>query len=811
MKRTVSFLVTIIAGFTFLFAQTTSIKGIITDAGNSNPLGYVNVILTKPGQKMPVVGAVSNDQGSFLLAKVPTGKYQLEISFMGYTTLKKMLVVGAKPIDLGTITLSEDSKNLSEVQVVGQGPQMKLEIDKKIFTVDQTIAAAGASTSEMLRNIPSVDVDNDGNVSLRNNANVEVWINGKPSGLNADNRAQILEQMPAESIEKVEIITNPSAKYNPEGSAGIINLVLKKNRKAGYYGSLSAGMVYPKDGKMGYNLGANLNYNSSKVDAYASIGMRQMDMSGGGWSNRYFLDPVTGAVTSSLKQTSTSDRVMHGPFIRAGLDYHLDDKNTLGISGFTMFGSASSPANINYQTFDANNVLTRQYSRTTTSSGNRNMFDVDLNYKHEFDKKGTELLSSLSLSNHPSSSDAGHVQYDNLGKITSRQDQHTNGSNPEVELKVDYTKKFTEQSRLEAGFDGHYETRNSDIAGFTNSLPDAKLSNVFDYTERNYAAYATYASKWGNFGAQLGMRGEYSNINFTSNNVEYAIHYLKPFPSLYLSYTIDKNNEIQLNYTRRLNRPRGRALNPFIDTSDSTSWSFGNPALTPEYTNSYELNYLKSFGVHSLSASLYYRYTTEVMQSVRWMQTGIMMNTTMNGSKTESAGLELVLKDNLFRILSLTTTFNGFYNNLHAAEFVQNNIVVDIAGKESFSWNVKSIANMMLPANYSLQLIGAYSAPYFISQGKNQGNYTVDFGLRKAFFKRKLTANLNIRDIFNSRKDRVDSWGTNFTQQSLSYSNGRMIGVNVTFNFGNGKIKKPGKRQGNDENNNQDNMMNDMQ
>jgi outer membrane receptor protein involved in Fe transport len=811
MKRNLVLFFACIMSLNGLLAETGAIKGLIKEMGSSAPLGFVNVVLTKPGQKTPIAGAVSNDQGSFLLAKVNSGKYQIEFSFVGYTTVSKQITVSGKTFDMGTILLSEDSKTLNEVQVRGQGPQMKLEIDKKIFTVDQTIAAAGATTSEMLRNIPSVDVDNDGNVSLRNNANVEVWINGKPSGLSADNRAQILEQMPAESIEKVELITNPSAKYNPEGSAGIINLVLKKNRKAGYYGSVSSGLMIPKSGKVGYNAGASINYNSSKIDAFASIGMRRMSMMGGGWSNRSTIDPVTNNVLSVLKQTSESTRSMNGPFIRAGLDYHIDETSTLGFAGFMMFGSSSSPSMLNYQSYGANDNLLRSFSRENYSTGNRNMYNIDLNYRKELDKKGSELLATLSFSNHPSNSDVGHAQYDDQDRMTSQQSQHTSGRNPEAELKIDYTKKLSESNRIEAGFDGNYEVRNSDITGYTNGLFDTRLSNVFDYTERNYAAYATYAGKWGKFGAQLGLRGELSDINFTSDGKDYTIHYIQPFPSVYLSYAMNKNNEFQLNYTRRLNRPRGRSLNPFIDTSDSTSWFFGNPNLTPEYTNSFELNYLRSWEMHSLSASLYYRYTTDVMQSVRWLDGGILMNTMMNGAKTESAGLEVVLKNSFFRILSLTTTFNGFYSNLHNGEYLVGNTTVTLGGKESFSWNVKSIANVMLPANFSMQLIGAYSAPYFVAQGKNKGNYSLDFGLRKSFFNRKLTANLNVRDIFDSRKFRMDTWGANFTQQSENYFNGRVIGINVSYNFGNGKASRKQKGEhSNEDMNNNENMM-DMQ
>ena len=811
MKKRTSLLGVMILCAVAMMAQTANIKGLITEASDGAPLGYVNVVLTKSGQTLPVAGAVSKDNGSFLLPQVANGRYKIEFSFVGYTTTSKMIVVSGKTLDLGKVVLSDDSQTLNEVQVVGQGPQMKLEADKKVFTVDQTIAAQGASASEMLQNIPSVDVDNSGNISLRNNSNVVVWIDGKPSGLTGDNQAEILQQMPAESIEKVEIIPNPSAKYDPEGSAGIINLVLKKNRKVGYYGSVTVGGVYPDKGKMGYNLGASLNYNSSKVDAFASIGIRQRDMSGGGWTDRESLNPQ-GQVTDILKETSSTGRTMHGPFIRAGLDYHLDTKNTIGFSGFTMLGSASMPAQIGYQVYNPDDVLLQTFSRATTASGNRNMFDINLDYKHDFDTNGTELTSSLAFSSNPSHSDAGHVQYDQFGVVTSSQDQQTKGNNPSVEYKLDFTGKVGTNGHLEAGTDDSYKENTTDITGTTDGVSDPTLSNNFDYHQQNYAAYVTYTDKWGKLGAQLGLRGEYSLINFISDGVNYNIHYIQPFPSANVNYAFDDRDQLQLTYSRRLNRPRGMQLNPYVNTSDTTNWTFGNPKLTPEYFNSLELNYMKTWDDHSLSASVYYHLTTNVIQSVSWLDnTGIMMTTPMNGSKSEAEGLELILKDNFFRFIDLTTTLNLFYTQLHASTFYENKDTINIGSQESFAWNVKSIANVMLPANFAFQVIGNYNAPYILAQGKNLGNYSVDFGLRKTFLNRKLTANFTIRDIFNSRKDRVDSWGSGYTQQSLSYYNGRMFGINLTYNFGSqGKNKKPRKTQQSDENNS-DNMMNDMQ
>ncbi|MBP7152642.1 MAG: TonB-dependent receptor, partial [Paludibacteraceae bacterium] len=309
------------------------VRGKVIDAASEAPLEFVNVTLYPAGSTVPSLGLTTDSKGNFEVSSLSNGKYQIKISMVGYKPFIEEINVRGNVVELGIIKLSEDTKMLKEVEVVAQGTQMKFDIDKKVFSVDQNIASAGGSAADVLQNIPSVEVDNQGNVSLRNDANVEVWINGKPSGLTTDNRAQVLQQMPAGSIESIELITNPSAKYNPEGTAGIINLVLKKNRQGGYYGSVSAGVMFPDGAKLGENAGINLNYSNSKIDAYANVGYRSMNMKGGGWNNRYnYLETDT----TLLKQTTSSENNFEGLFMRAGLDWHLNDKNTFGFSGFGM-------------------------------------------------------------------------------------------------------------------------------------------------------------------------------------------------------------------------------------------------------------------------------------------------------------------------------------------------------------------------------------------------------------------------------------------------------------------------------------------
>lgn len=808
-----------LAAMLFLFAalmtaQTGGIKGFITDGGTDQPLEYVNVVLKKGTPLTLVKGVISDSKGGFVLDKLAPGTYQLELSFIGYTTLQKQVAIDGKTVNLGKFTLQIDSKTLKEVQVSAQGPAMKLDIDKKVFTVSQSIASAGASASEMLQDIPSISVDVNGTVSLRNNSNVVIWINGKPAGITSDNEGDILQEMPAGSIEKVEVITNPSAKYSAEGSAGIINLILKENAKPGYYGSVSGGVSVPDRGKLGYNLGANLNFTSSKVDAYASIGRRDMKFSGGGWSNRYILNPANGDILSSLKQNSTADRHFQGTFVRAGVNYRVNKMNSLGFDGFMMFGKGVMSNLNNNGTYDATNSLLSQYYRNTATGGNRTMYNINLNYEHKFDQDGSNLTSSLSFSSHPSSMENNYTQYDNANTLTSTQKQTTQGKKPQAEFKLDYTNQFTKDSKLQAGFDGSYQEQYSNVIGLTNGNPDPSITNLFDYFERDYAAYTTYGNKWGKFSTQLGLRGEYSYINFSTGQQNYTVHYIQPFPSLFLDYSIDQNNEFQLNYTRRLNRPRGHSINPFINISDSTNWSFGNPNLAPEYINSFEINYLKSWTSHTLSESLFYHYTTNGIQSVQWLQNGIMMNTSMNGSKTTAGGLETILRDNFFRFFNLTTTVDLYYNKLYASQFMQDNQMINIPEQSSFSWNAKSIANIMLPANLSAQITGSYTAPYYISQGKNMGNYEIDLGLRQMLLHKKLILNLNVRDLLNSNRSKVETWGPNYKQESLNYFNGRMVSLNISYNFGNATPKRgkkpPTTNTNNTNTNNTDNMMDGM-
>lgn len=782
-----------------LFASN-HIDGKIIDDDTQLPLEFVNVALIKQGSETLSAGVISDVNGAFSIPDVTNGKYTLRLSFVGYNPINLTLNVTGKPLNLGVIKLVEDSKKLTEVEVLGQGSQMRFDIDKKVFSVDQNIAAAGGSASDVLKSIPAVKVDNEGNVSLRKDGNVEVWVNGKPSGLTADNRAQILQQMPAESIESIEVMTNPSAKFNPEGTAGIINIVMKKNRKAGYYGSISAGAMYPDGGQVTPTFGANINYNSSKIDAYANVGYRAMNFKGGGKTDRYNLNG--NDTISLLKQRREMTNAYSGLFMRAGMDFHLDSINTISLSGFGMAGSGTSTNDIDYTLYDRVKNDTTMYSRNNSGDGTRPSFNVNLDYKHEIDKRGSNLMASLSYSNHTRGMDNTIVQRDVFGSKKLDFNQEMIGNSQDVTFKTDYTRKLTETSRLEAGWQSTISNRLSSTKGFDNRISQqiSTLANDFNYNEQIHAAYLTYGDRlFDKLSVQAGLRAEYMAKESTLKTPSAADQTIttKPtiqlFPSLYLSYSLPRSNELQLNYTRRVNRPRGRQINPFKDYSDSTNISYGNPDLLPQYASAFELNYMKSWDNHSLSASAYYRYTDNVIEDVRFINNSTMESTYMNIAKLQNSGVELVAKNRLFKVLNLTSTLNFYYSKMDSSKYknpYSPYISTTIPEQSTFSWSANIMANFMLSKTLSGQITAEYSAPTLIAQGIESPEYQVDLGLRKTFFDRKLSISVMAHDIFNFNKERTTTWGTGFYQIDESYFHRRMLGVTVSYNFGNMKPKQ---------------------
>ena len=781
-------------------SQTGAIKGIVLDKGTETAIGYVTMMLFQKGSTKPYKVKVSESDGSFSFADVIPGTYRLVGKLLGYIAYDEFLKIGEeKENNLGHIFMKTDSKLLKTVEVKGLRSNMKLEIDKKTYSVDNSIAAAGASASDILKDIPSVEVDIEGTITLRNSESVTVWINGKPSGLTSDNRGQVLEQLPAESIESVEVVTNPSAKYSPEGSAGIINIILKKERKSGYYGSIRGGVSHP----WGKNIGANINYSSSKLDAYANIGLRDNEHDGSGYIKRqtYHTDELT-TDTSYMNSNNKRTRGGDGLFMRTGFDYHLNNKHTFSLSGFAMDVNRESNSEIIYDYLDNNRLLTKQSLRNSDSNAGHNNYNITMDYLWEIGEDHN-LQANISHGKRSNTDENIYDQtdYNSIGMFTNSSYQIQTGpsTSEDWEFKADYSKKFSNRLKLEAGTQNERNKRYSENNIFNGlasddtwtlpSTPD--VSNGFDYKEQIYAIYGTLTGiTESKLGYQLGLRGEKTIVHFVSTDISSIgtpinKNYVELFPTIFLNYNFSEGSDIQLNYSKRVNRPRGRSLNPYVDISDSTNIRTGNPNLDPEFAHSFEMNFMKTWENHTLSSSIYHRITDHVIQDIRFIENGIMYQKPSNVTNSTSSGLELVSKDKITKMLETTATINLYQSTIEGFTYM-NYYYEGISG---FSWNIRVNGTMIFPKGFTGQASGFYSAPRIIAQGESSGHYTMDLGLRKNFLDNKLQLSVNVRNLLNSFKFDNKTWGPAFYQETSNKFFGRDIRINLTWNFGNLKPK----------------------
>lgn len=792
------------------------VKGKVLDKQNSEPLGFVNVRITQKASGAFVGGGMTDSEGNFTVKNLKNGAYVLTLTFVGYKeeTRDFELTADSPKRTFTRIYMSENRNELAGVTITGQKSTMKLEVDRKSFDVTQLISNSGEAASDVLDNIPSVEVDNDGNVSLRGNSSVEVWINGKSSGLTSDNRAQILQQLPAESIEKIEVIDNPSAKFSAEGSAGIINIVLKKNRKAGYYGSLQAG----GGTRGGANTSFNINYNSSKLDAYANIGYRHRSNDGRSESDQVFTN--TGEYQ---RYRGTSKNMGNNLFTRAGITWHATDKDDISFNGMMMFGGGKNRSDIPYRYGTVGDGSdSRMMLRRTRSKDDMRMLYGELNYRHNFSDKHfidfTIDANKWKRDNDNFYQDSTVYYSEERPTEYDYQYRPMYMNNNRWEMKLDYENQINDRMKVEAGYQGNFSHENSPQESFVddtswdgaNSVEDKDYFNRFIYDMDLHALYATFSYKLGKLGVMGGLRGEYWKVNTESYTWEqehdaskrdpaFKKDYFQLFPSLFLSYQLTETQQLQLNYTRRLRRPWGGQLNSFRDTRDATMVSFGNPELTPEFSNSFSLNYLKTWNDHSLLVSAYYRPTSDVIQRINYQSStdGLMYSTSVNVAKSLSSGLEVVLKNKLFRILDLTTTANAYYYKLNGFSYDIDGQTVTGKGNDNFTWNARMTASLILPYDISVQATGRYNARQVITQGHRKANYSVDLGARKNFFNKALTVAVNCRDLLNSRKWVNYTESDTFTRYQMNKRGGRNVNLTVTWNFGNMKAKKkPQKESG---------------
>lgn len=779
-----------------IMAAKGDISGTILNKTDRAPMDFVNIQLidASTGKALPI-GTSSDENGSFMLKNIKNGRYIVRISNVGSIDIERDINIQNNDISLGEMLMAEDAKLLSEVVVEGVRSQMRFELDRKVFSVDSDIAAAGASASELLESIPSVEVDQDGEVSLRGNSSVTIWLNGKDSGLTADNRAAILEQIPAETIDRIEVITNPSAKYSPEGTAGIINIILKKNRRAGYFGSAELGV----NSLGGGNAGVNFNYNSPKWDTYVSTNFRMRHNTGGSTMRRDFSDG------SFLNSDGDSRNHGNNIFLRAGATYHLDDANSFSISGFGMFGHRWGRTSTIYSSNRPGQWI--QNNEISRNRRDNRGAHAEISYSHKWNDSHTlDITGSYNHWGGPAWDTyyRGETYIDN-NMISDYSEQNQNISVDSWEAKIDYVNQLAKWLKLEAGFNGNYNHENSPVEYMQGTSPEnmsirADLYNRFIYNNNISALYVTLGGRIKKFSFSAGLRGEAWQISTKSlgygesesDRQWFRRNKFALFPSVFLSYSLPFDNEIQINYTRRIRRPWGGQLNSFRNVSQATEVSYGNPMLEPQYSNSFELNYIKNWTFHMISVSAYMRTSDNMINRISYMEDDMMYSTWANVANEINSGVEIVGKNNLFNRLDLTTTVNLYNNHIDSWTYTVGTLSgshASLSGKakNSFAWDARVMASVRLPWSLSLQATGRYASKVLTAQGSRNGGWSVDAGLRRVFG--NWSVSLNCRNIFNSRKFESTIDGDDYHQWSKRWRAGRRLQLTVKYSFGNMKAK----------------------
>tara|TARA_R110002096_G_scaffold427737_1_gene638694 strand:+ start:4850 stop:7255 length:2406 start_codon:yes stop_codon:yes gene_type:complete len=750
LLKSIIFTVFFIVGLSSLIAQSNepSIKGKIIDEANS-PVPFANIVLYNSLDSSLVKGTTSDIDGLFTLAAKP-GNYYLIVSFLSFQS-KTISPVNFKDtnLDLGKILLRPKSQELEEVEITGQKNQMEFKLDKRIFNIEKDLANAGANAAEILNNIPSVEVDIEGNISLRGSGNVRVLIDGKPSTITGSSTADVLRQFQGSMIERVEVVTNPSARYDAEGEVGIINIVLKKEQQKGLNGSIELVGGYPDNHRLSYNL----NYRTKKFNIFNSYGVSYRNSPGSGSNYQRFANPDT-----SYLYTSKTDRLRGGLAhnVRFGSDIFLNDKNTITLTGFYSYSDEENNTTLNYRDLFDSGELLREVERIDNEDEYGTNIETSINYTKEYDKKDKKLTADIQYSERDDleKSSISEVDYSTADRLL--QDVRNVEANQNILIQSDFVDPVGKDGLFETGFRNTLRTVNNNFRvgeSLNNSeftiIPE--FNNEFVYTENVYAAYLMFGNKFKQFSYQLGVRSEYSDISteLKLTDEKNSWEYLDFFPSAFLTYEMTKTTSFQASYSRRINRPNYRYLMPFRTFSDNRNLWAGNADLQPEYTDSYEIGYLKYFKKGSLFSSLYYRHRTNVISRITTANSeGFTVRLPVNLATEENIGLEVNGNYRFTDKISINGNLN-FYRAMTFGSYEGENLDNDV-----FTWSGRSILKMEVLPKLELQSTFNYRAPQNTAQGRMLSLYSLDLSLGKDVMKGKGTLVASVRDVFNTRRRR---------------------------------------------------------
>tara|TARA_R110002049_G_scaffold7173_8_gene42590 strand:- start:1030 stop:3459 length:2430 start_codon:yes stop_codon:yes gene_type:complete len=770
--------------------QKLELSGKVLDAITKEPLPYATISVYKASDSSLVDGGITNEVGKFKLL-LNQGTYTVNISFISYlTNTRRNINLTKGSLDLGVVLLQTDNKTLDEVEIVAERSQIEFKLDKKVFNVGSDATMKGANASDILDNIPSVEVDVDGNVSLRGSQSVRILINGKPSGLVGTSTTDALRQMQGSLIERVEVITNPSSKYEAEGEAGIINIILKEEKRSGINGSVEVRTGIPDN----HGVSLNLNVRRKKFNAFVNYGLGYNDFDRGGTTKQDFFLSDTAYGTDIDRNYNRKGLSQN---LQLGTDIYLNDKNTLTISGLYRFSDETNTGTLIYDDFNINDQLINSSSRISEEIEKDVNSELSLNYKKTFEQKGKELTAVFQYNNGNETEDSDINEFVTRGvglgdpaliQFTDNKEDQTN-----FLFQTDFVLPLKNDQKIETGVRAALRTIDTDYQVSEeqsgNLITLDQFTNVFEYVEDVYAAYGIYSKQFDKLSYQLGMRVEHSEIqtNLKTTGENNRKSYTDFFPSAAFTYKLENEGSLQWSYSRRISRPRFWYLNPFFTFSDARNIRTGNPDLDPEYTNSFEVGYLKYWKKGSFYIGTYYKRSTQIIDRISFANdTGVTFSIPVNLANRDSYGVETNFSKDITKDFKANASVNVFLSN-QRGDYEGENFDVD-----AFNWNTRFSLKYALNKQTDFQLTGMYRAPNNSAQGRVKSMTSINLAASRDVLDNKGTVTLSVQDILNSRRWRSITETENFYSEADFQWRPRQFQLTFSYRF---NQKKQRQRQ----------------
>lgn len=793
-----SFLLYVLLLGSNVYSQESTAKneiiGVVIEATTNLPLEYASVFAQNKINSNIISGSMTDDKGRYSF-EVPNGSYFVKIEYLGFNTITIDDVVVNGITDIGVSKIQEDREVLDEVVVVARRSTVDIKLDKKVYNVGDDMIVKGGTAGDVLDNVPSITVDSDGKVSLRGNENVKVLIDGKPSGL-ANNVQEAMSILSAESIDRVEVITNPSARYEAEGGGGIINIILKKGEAPGFHGNVNGTIGDPRN----YRINTNFNLRGEKYNFFTTLGYRDRETKRivQDIRNEYF-DPITSTTDRFIDEKRLYNRNRKGYDIQLGLELYLTPSITWTNTFVTRKSDGTNPNSADYNYFDQHHTLMSTKNRYQLIDTDR----TDMEYATSIEKKFSDpdhiVTLEATLFDDVNNGNSIITERSTATSIDSFDNTYSKEKNKSALFRLDYILPLGESSKLEAGYLGSFKVNNNNFI-LNNKINDVwvqnnLVTNHLEYKENINALYGQYGGGITDKLSYLaGLRWENSNINVNEllNNDYNKKKYNDLFPSLFLNYEFDESTSFSLSYSKRIQRPTGALLTPFSNYASNINYFRGNPDLNPSKTNAFDFGFIKRWTGFTINGTAYYNKSTNTFQIVKRIvgttvdDTPITVSSPINLSSESRYGFEFTLNYIPYKWWRLNTNFNFFRSEMEGSyAFLNNDGNDDIQtfDKSTNSWFTRVSSKISLPYEIDWQMNALYNGPVNTAQGREKGNLSSNTALSKDMIKGKGTVALSITDVFNSKKRDILTNLPQSISHSVMQNTGRQVNLTFTYRF----------------------------